>query len=758
MNDRTAQRMLAVILALFITLGLAYAFTTPTLEAPDEIHHYNYIRSLVDTARPPVLEEGAGRGFGHHAPLYYAAGALASFWVGDNDLEVWSERPNPFFGYQFGDVGRDNKNLYLHPDDDGFGTSDTWLGIRVVRALSVVMGACTVLMVYLVGREVFPQKPEMAVGAAGLAAFIPEFLFISGAVNDDNGAALFGAMALWLMMRLLRRGPSLARCAGLGLVLGLGWLSKLTVFALVPTAGVVVALIAHRRHSWADLFRWGAVVLVVAAMLIVPWLVRQTLLYGDPTGTSREMTEWGLREQPVALADLIPDLYWLRTSFWGRLGYNQIPLSKWIFDLLDAVSLVSVLGLIRIAVRRRRRSLAIAPRPTGLSISTVQLGTLGISIIFAVGPMIVRRFLRPMPNFGRYLFPFLPAIALILFVGLAAWFPARRRSLLAVLVTVSMLCLGTAGLVCYLAPAYSRPSTFDQENAPEPEFDLDWTYLESCEIPRWEGQCPIARLYGYDLRQEDVEPGQTLLVTLYWEVLEGTEQDYVLFAQLIGREEAKVGQRDTYTGLGHYPTSFWEPEQIILDEIPIPVDAEALAPSLLRLEVGLYDRANGDRLSVVDGAGSAVGTAAVGWSRLMSASELPPPSFPTDYLLGDKIALVGFDIDRTTEEIRISLHWACLASIEQDYTVFAHLVAEDGSMAVQNDGQPAGGYYPTSFWVPGEVVVENRTMSLEDLPSGGYSLLVGMYLLESGDRLPVTNSDGDLLMNGIVPLSEVSIP
>ena len=93
MSEPVARAALAVILCLFVALGLAYAFTTPTLEAPDEIHHYDYIRSLVNTGRPPVLEEGGGKGFGHHAPLYYVVGALASFWVGENDLDALAAEP-----------------------------------------------------------------------------------------------------------------------------------------------------------------------------------------------------------------------------------------------------------------------------------------------------------------------------------------------------------------------------------------------------------------------------------------------------------------------------------------------------------------------------------------------------------------------------------------------------------------------------------------------------------------------------------------
>jgi hypothetical protein len=757
MTEQTAQRGLAVILVLFLGLGAAYALTTPTLEAPDEIYHYEYIRALVNTGHPPVLEEGGGRGFGHHAPLYYAYGALFSLWVGEDDLPAWSERHNPFFGYRFGEVGRDNKNLYLHPDSDALGGSDTWLGIRVVRLMSVLLGAISIWAVYQMGREVVPGRPEMALGAAGLGAFIPEFLFISGAVNDDNGATLFGALALWAMMRILRRGPSWRRCVGLGLALGLGWLSKLTVVALLPVAGltlVVAWLIEEaatnkvaiaRDRSWPDLFRLGLITFGVAALLIVPWLVRQTVLYGDPTGTSREMSEWGLRKEPVTLADLGPDLYWLRTSFWGRLGYNQIPLSGWIYLLLDIATLLALAGLARL-VMRCAQSLS---RRRQTSISTLQFAVLAAAVLFSFGPMLVRRFLRPMPNFGRYLFPVLPSIALLMFTGWSAWLPRRLHAHLALGVTTVMLALGIAGLVCFIAPAYARPPISTVADAPVPSRRLDRIYLED--------ERPLARLIGYDLEHETVEPGKTARVTLYWEVLGETDVDYVLFAQLFGRRANKVGQRDTYPGLGHYPTSFWESGQVIADEIPIPVAADAVAPTRLRLDVGLYERGGG-RLAAVDGAGNPVSTATIGWLKLLRTQETPSPAVSVDYRLGDAVNLVGYDLKREPGRAHLALHWSCLAPMDRNYVVFVHLLTREGSLAAQADGPPIDGDYPTTFWAPGERIVDQHTLDVSDLPSGTYGLRVGMYLLDTAERLPVTNPGGERLMGDAISLAEFDLP
>jgi len=750
MTEKRARHGLIVILVVFIGLSAAYAITTPTLEAPDEIYHYEYVRALVNTGRPPVLEEGGGRGFGHHAPLYYAYGALVSFWMDEADLHLWPERHNPFFGYRFGEVGHDNKNLYLHPDSDTFRQSDTWLGIRVVRLASVLLGALTIWVTFRIGREIYPSRPAMALGAAGLAAFIPEYLFISGAVNDDNGATLFGALAIWAMLRILRRGATWRRCAGLGLALGLGWLSKLTVVALVPTAALTLALVAWRDRSWRRMARLGLMTFAIAGLLIGPWLVRQTVLYGDPTGTSREMSEWGLREEPVTLANLGPDLYWLRTSFWGRLGYNQIPLSTWIYRVLDAMTVTAIGGLGYLGLSRLRH--ALDPGRSRLEAVLLtgrrsQLTVLSASFLMSFGPMIVRRFLRPMPNFGRYLFPVLPSIAVLMVTGLSAWLPRRFHTLLAVGLTVGMLILGAAGLTCFLAPAYARPPILT--DPPESAHTANRTYLEGAE--------PLARLVGYDSGRETVDAGETVRVTLIWEVIAATDSDYVLFAQLFGRNGEKVGQRDTYPGLGHYPTSFWEPGEIIVDEVPIPIAADAVGPSRLRLDVGLYEPSSG-RLTARDAAGNKMQEATIGWLKLPPTADPPPPETATDYQIGPIANLEGYALERTSDGLQLALHWASRASTPRDYTVFVHLRNEEGKVVAQADGPPLNGDYPTSYWTPGEAFVDQRVLEIQGLPAGQYDLSVGLYLLDTGERLPVQTGTGEHLTDGAIPLAEVQLP
>jgi hypothetical protein len=233
--------------------------------------------------------------------------------------------------------------------------------------------------------------------------------------------------------------------------------------------------------------------------------------------------------------------------------------------------------------------------------------------------------------------------------------------------------------------------------------------------------------------------------------------NYVLFAQLFGRQAAKVGQRDTYPGLGHYATSFWKAGQMIVDEIPLPVASDALAPSRLRLDAGLYERGGG-RLAAVDGAGNSIDTATIGWLKLVRAEQPSSPGVFVDYRLGDAINLTGYDLKRELDRAYLTLHWSCLAPMDRNYVVFVHLLTREGSLVAQADGPPVDGDYPTSFWSPGERITDQHVLTISDLPSGTYGLQAGMYLLETGQRLPVTDPAGERLVSDAIPLGELLLP
>ena len=95
------------------------------------------------------------------------------------------------------------------------------------------------------------------------------------------------------------------------------------------------------------------------------------------------------------------------------------------------------------------------------------------------------------------------------------------------------------------------------------------------------------------------------------------------------------------------------------------------------------------------------------------------------------------------DTITLTLYWRALVETDESYTVFTHLLAPDGSMAGQKDSRPVGGTYPTSLWWAGEVVVDVYEMPIRaDAVPGEHRLEVGMYVAETGTRLPVYDEQG----------------
>jgi len=132
-----------------------------------------------------------------------------------------------------------------------------------------------------------------------------------------------------------------------------------------------------------------------------------------------------------------------------------------------------------------------------------------------------------------------------------------------------------------------RERSFDLPEVPCP-LDLTWG----------EG----VHLRGYGLDRTQAGPGESLLLTLYWQAEGPLERDYTLFVHLLGPDGLPHGQVDRVPGNGLAPTTSWAAGQVIVEEIALPVAADA-PPGTYRIAVGFYDVAYGDRLPVTDPSG-----------------------------------------------------------------------------------------------------------------------------------------------------------
>jgi 4-amino-4-deoxy-L-arabinose transferase-like glycosyltransferase len=137
----------------------------------------------------------------------------------------------------------------------------------------------------------------------------------------------------------------------------------------------------------------------------------------------------------------------------------------------------------------------------------------------------------------------------------------------------------------------------------------------------------------------------------------------------------------------------------------------------------------------------------------------PQPYHGAGNVLGDvwsgRVLLLGYLPDREEvapgETVNVTLYWQALAPLGKDYTAFVHLLGEhnpvtDGPLWAGHDGQPDGGHYPTTRWQPGEVILDVHPLAIPpDAPPGEYKLEVGLYFLETMERLPVEDWLGEPL-------------
>lgn len=134
--------------------------------------------------------------------------------------------------------------------------------------------------------------------------------------------------------------------------------------------------------------------------------------------------------------------------------------------------------------------------------------------------------------------------------------------------------------------------------------------------------------------------------------------------------------------------------------------------------------------------------------RPMARFVSPRPAVRREYLLGESIVLRGYDLDLTQcvpgGSLSVRLYWFAAREVQDRYKVFTHLVGPDGQMIAQLDAEPQGYALPTSEWRLGWRIVDDYQLHLPgDAPLGVYELSIGMYSVDSLERLGLTPLRGE---------------
>ena len=436
---------LLMVLACFGAQMVVALVTVPPWQNPDEPQHLMAVRQVLAYGpydRFDSLEPGAERAI-------VASMIRYQWWE-----HYGRETPNPA-PTSFQDGPAKVVRAYFGPPDGGsrlyyrfvaslFNAAhveDLLAQLYVMRALSAIFAMLTLGCVWVGTQTMLDRRSALVVSA--IVALQPQFVLVSTTAGPDALVNLAGGVFWWRAATLLTREVTGLRAA---------WLLAAGIAAfLIRRMGaplVLVALGATAARLWPELngtrprrvttalgLSVVGVALVVIAWSLLPAEVHRAFAWiqFDPV---QSIT--GIVSRAGGLPGFVETLF---TTFWLSAGWLRYYGPAWWYGVTLVVSLVAAAGVLAPRVEsvaeRRARLLALA-------MFTLQVAVV-VAFYFGI--------LQTSPQ-GRYLFPVLPAIVSLLWLGWRRWFAAHEQPGAAVSLIAIVGVLNIAAWVLVIAPAY----------------------------------------------------------------------------------------------------------------------------------------------------------------------------------------------------------------------------------------------------------------------------------------------------------------
>ena len=551
----------------FFLVGLVYWYAVPNFEASDTVQHIGMIKWIAEHGALPLQSADHENLYGQEAsqpPLYYLL--MAAVWNAFDTTDFEARYlPSPFTVVGApSQLGNRNVVIYeqVYPPD----LSGSSLALYVIRLLGLGMGAVTVGAGVQSARTVLPGRRGLALLAASLTAFNPQFLFISTSVSNDNLVNMLTALITWQMLLMLRDGFQKRRSLLLGLLFALAALTKLN--------GLVLGLLVTLAGAWL-MFRQGdrrGFAFLVGALLAFGlvmagwWYGRNLLLYGELFGTATMLDYFGRRS--ISLQRLfLEEFEGLRVSYWAVFGAFNIVAHDAFYRVMDGLALIAAGGVVIFASRNRRsRDL----------MSAIVFLTMPLALGAA---MLMWWSTQTWASTGRLLFPYITSASFLLALGLSAW----RIPPLAVV--LPLLAFSVLAPFIYIMPNYDHPPAVARLPETTTPVNVQWEDIR-------------LTAYGIPSRRHWTA-GEQIPLTFYWRSQEHSPLAYALALSLLDSQGQVLTRFETWPGWGTMPHPWMRLDTDYQDDYVMQIPADAADTSELQLEIRWYVFPDGPELPAV---------------------------------------------------------------------------------------------------------------------------------------------------------------
>lgn len=245
------------------------------------------------------------------------------------------------------------------------------------------------------------------------------------------------------------------------------------------------------------------------------------------------------------------------------------------------------------------------------------------------------------------------------------------------------------------------------------------------------------RFLGYNLLNSEVEAGDILPLTLFWEALEPVEERYKVFIHLLDDQDHIVGQRDAEPCK---ITTTWQEGETVADNQGVFI-LPGTPPGEYRVEMGMYSLRSGERLPTKEGEGEPSNRIFLS-PILVLKPKTPPPlealqmehrleiDFGPLRLLGYDLSKLGFEHDPQAplypdDTLHLTLFWQAREKPRSEVLLTIELTDSRGETVARRETSPVEGGYALTAWEQGEIVRDQHHLLIPSpSPPGRYRLLL----------------------------------
>ncbi len=708
-----------LILLLFFAAALRTSLQIPAFEGPDEIAHFGYIADMRRTARlpnPTAYRSNLARHESAQPPMQYVIGwawsHLAPFddtWNGDLPYNPWHRTGDDTLG--------DNANANLFGPGHPATHPTLELSLHWARLVSVMMGVLAVAIALRAAHTLF--GPGWALFAGALFAFNPTLIRAFALFGNDASAVLFGTVSVAVLV-MLARSPQLGwrQVVGGGALLGFALLTKASLLVFGGGAGLALLL----RWQPRRLLALGVTVIVIG----FPWYIWHGVAYGDPLGTTPHQNQGWAVAGGRGLAETLVTHGYTFAQVWYLIDPDHINTVPFGYLPYAVPLLVLVLGAV--GWGRGWRHIPLAERRTALVLASVVLATAAAYMQWLTQFRAVS---------GRLMLPPVLGLVLIAVTGLRAGLPPHIKRPVRLAATVGAGFVSVVLMTGLIYPLTYTPWPYPAGSIPH-------------SLQASERRYGDVELVGYDVQPPRLGASNALDVRLCWQSVQGANAQPVPLAfgvQLIDGETV-IARRESLPGMGSY--TLWQPGHAFCDRFRLHIDddADVQAGRGYRLAVGLFDPATGASVPDDNGRGPFVG-----WVASPGAMLEPAAAANAAYHFNGGLHLLDYTLTERNGELRVTTAWGTGNWQSRPLQLFVHVVAADGDLLAQSDAGLGADEYPAALWGQHERThTQTTTLPLPD-GAGDYCVRAGLYPPNSGQRVAVTNAEGQVMPDSVALLA-----